>query len=110
MGMDFTIYSARNHEIFKHDGWWNSDQITEEFYSRKAWYLVENCAFIPKNEDDCPIEVTRDNLEEMINVACHNRNYWDNYNDVPKLCELRDKLERAEDEGETDYHLYIMYG
>lgn len=107
MGMDFTIYSARNREIFKHDGWWNSDQVQEEFYSRKAWYLVDNCAFIPKIEDECPIEVTEENLEEMIKVACHNRNYWDNYNDVPKLCELRDKFDQLEEEKRK---LYIMYG
>ena len=44
MGMDLYIYSARNREIFKHDDWWKSDQVQEEFYARKFWDLVENCS------------------------------------------------------------------
>ena len=93
MGMDFNIYSARNREVFKHDNWWNSDQVQEEFYGRKCWNLVENCSFIPKDyESGTFIELTVENIEEMIKVACEYRNYFDNYNDVPKLCELRDKL------------------
>jgi len=94
MGMDFTIVSTRNHEIFKHDNWWESRQVTEEFYARKNWDIVNHCSFIPHDYEPGEfIELTLENLEEMIDVACHYRNYFDNYNDVPKLCELRDKLE-----------------
>lgn len=94
MGMDFNIYSARNHEVFKHDNWWESPQAQEEFYARKCWDLVNHCSFIPQDyESGDFIELTLENLEEMIQVACKYRNYFDNYNDIPKLCELRDKLE-----------------
>ena len=94
MGMDFNIYSARNREVFKHDNWWDSPQVQEEFYSRKCWDLVEHCSFIPADyEAGTFIELTLENIEEMIQVSCRYRNYFDSYEDVPKLCELRDKLE-----------------
>lgn len=92
MGMDLNIYSARNREIFKHEGWWDSEQVQEEFYARKAWHFPEHCSFIPKDyENGSFLEMSLENLEEMIKVACAYRNYFDNYDDVPKLCTLRDK-------------------
>lgn len=92
MGMDLNIYSARNREVFKHDGWWDSKQVQEEFYARKFWDLIDNCSFIPKDyENGDFIELTLDNLEEMIKVACTYKDYFGTYNSVPKLCELRDK-------------------
>lgn len=118
MGMDCYLWSARNHEVFKHDGWWNSGQIKEEWYSRKCWDLVLHCSFIPKDyESGDFLELSRENLEEMIKVACQYKNYWGNYNDVPKLCEIRDKFfggysdetdEDDEDEAE-DRKLYLEY-
>ena len=92
MGMDFHIYSARNREVFKHENWWDSEQVQEEFYARKFWDIVDNCSFIPKNyESGSFIELNLENLEEMIKVACTYRDYYGTYNSVPKLCELRDK-------------------
>lgn len=107
MGMDFNIYSARNREVFKHEGWYDSPQVQEEFYSRKAWHFVEDCPFIPNSEEDCPVEITQENLEDMIKVACARRNYFDTYDDVPKLCELRDKYEELKEEGKK---LFCLYG
>lgn len=92
MGMDLNIYSARNHEVFKHGDWYDSEQVQEEFYARKFWSLVEHCSFIPSDYESGEfIELSLENLEEMIKVACAFRDYFDTYNSVPKLCELRDK-------------------
>ena len=92
MGMDLNIYSARNREVFKHENWWESDQVQEEFYARKFWNLVENCSFIPYDYQAGDfIELNEENLEEMIKVACIYRDYFGTYNNVPLLCELRDK-------------------
>ena len=115
MGMDLAIYSAKNHEVFKHEGWYDSEQVKEEYYSRKFWDLVNNCSFIPKDyENGTFIELTRDNLEEMIRVACQYTNYWGNYNDVPKLCKLRDKFfiygwDDENDESIDGRKLYLEY-
>lgn len=114
MGMDLSIHSARNHEVFKHD-WWNNPEVEEEFYGRKAWHYPDYCRFIPKNyESNDLIELTIENVEEMIDVACKYRNYWGTYDDVPKLCELRDKMMTEEEYDNTDckprkYFLHYSY-
>ena len=107
MGMDLTVWQARNHEVFKHEDWWDSKQVKEKYYSRKFWDLVHNCRFIPGDYDSGTfLELTKDNIEEMIRVACEYRNYFGNYNDVPKLCELRDEFDSIIESGEK---LYLEY-
>lgn len=109
MGMDLNIYSARNREVFKHDEWWNSEQVQEEFYARKFWDLVENCSFIPEDyESGDFIELELANLEEMIRVACTYRDYFGTYDLVPKLCELRDRF-IAWEADEVPRKLFLEY-
>ena len=104
MGMDLTIYSARNHEIFKHDGWWNSPEVEEKYYSCKFFELFNNCSFIPNTyENNEFLEINHENLEEMISIACMYRNYWGTYDDVPKLCELRDEYDFLVENGKKLY-------
>ena len=107
MGMDLSVYRAKNHEVFKHEGWWKSEEVTEEYYARKFWNLVEHCSFIPKDYESGEfIELTEENVEEMIQVACKYKNYFDNYDDIPKLCEMRDRMEELQEEG---YKFYLEY-
>lgn len=107
MGMDLYIYRARNHEIFKHDNWYESPNVTEVFYARKYWAIPEHCSFIPSDyESGDFIQLTEDDLKDMIKVACEYRDYFDTYNNVPKLCELRDKFDEIEEEGD---HLFLEY-
>ena len=107
MGMDLYIYRARTKKVFDFNEWYNSEEITQIFYARKWWSLVENCSFIPKDyENGDYIELTKEDLEEMIAVACHNRDYFDSYKNVPMLCELRDKIDEDESLG---YHYYFTY-
>ena len=107
MGMDLNIYAAPNHEVFKHDEWWNNQNITEKYYSRKFWDLVNNCSFIPEDyENGSFFQINKKNIEEMIEIACKYRNYFGTYDDIPKLCELRDEFEELEDNG---FHLYFEY-
>ena len=109
MGMDLYIYSAPNHETFKHDGWWESGQVKEEFYARKFWDMVENCSFIPFDyENGDFIEINSDNLEEMIRVACTYKDYFGTYNTVSALCELRDKCIAWETD-EVPKKLFLEY-
>lgn len=107
MGMDLNVYAARNHEILKHDNWWSNENVIEKYYARKFWDLVNNCSFIPRDyEDGTWLQLTKNNIEEMIRVACENRNYFGTYDDVPKLCELRDEFDELEENG---FHLYLEY-
>lgn len=104
--MDFNIYSAPNHEIFKHD-WWNNPLAKQEFYARRFWGLVNNVTFIPSDYKSGDwIELDKDMIEEMITVACHYKDYFDTYNNIPKLCELRDRFDELEENGR---HLYFEY-
>jgi len=107
MGMDLYIFKARTRRAFEAEGWYDSPSVTEELYARKWWSLVENCSFIPHDyESGDYIKLTKENFEEMINVACHHTDYWDSYQNVPKLCELRDAFDEATEEG---YHYYLEY-
>lgn len=109
MGMDLHIWRARNTAVLKQDNWYESPNVFEEFYSCKFWAIPENCKFVPKNDPEVNgmfIPISIDEVEEMIEVACKHRNYWYNYNDVPKLCELRDKIEGWENDG---WKLFLEY-
>lgn len=35
----------------------------------------------------------------MINIATHNRDYWDKFNSVPMLCEILDHYDEATEVG-----------
>lgn len=108
MGMDLAIYSAPNHEIFKHEDWYEKPCVKEEFYSRKAWHYPEHCSFLTNKSDECGkfIKLSKKNIKEMIRIGCEYPNYWGNYKDVPKLCKLRDKYDKITKKGR---HLYLEY-
>ena len=48
------------------------------------------------------------NLEEMIKVACVYKDYFGTYNNIPKLCELRDKY-IAWEADEVPRKLFLEY-
>ena len=52
------------------------------------------------------IELTYDNIEEMIKVACEYPDYWDDYTNVPILCRMRDSFQEITEKG---YHYYLEY-
>lgn len=109
MGMDLYVYSARNREVFKHEKWWESEQIQEKLYAHKFWNLIENCSFMPYNyENGEAIELSLENIEEMIKVACKYKDYWGTYDIVPQLCKLRDEyIEWQKDE--VPRKLFLKY-
>lgn len=107
MGMDLIVWKARNHEVFKHEGWYSNGEVEEMYYARKFWDMAYHCNFVPADYENGEfIEIDKDDVEEMIRVACEYRNYWDNYDDVPKLCELRDKCDEIFESG---YKLFFEY-
>jgi len=107
MGMDLYIFKARTRKVFETDNWYNSDAVTEMLYARKWWSLVEHCSFIPEDyESGDYIELTYDNIEEMIKVACEYPDYWDDYTNVPILCRMRDSFQEITEKG---YHYYLEY-
>ena len=100
MGMDLYIIRKRNVGT--------PNEISEEvFYSRKFWELLD-APFVKeyKESGDCYVKArisSLENFDELINIAINNRNYFGTYNDIPKLCEVRDYYEEKSSEGWTYY-------
>ena len=100
VGMDLYIIRKKNVGT--------PNEISEEvFYSRRFWELLD-AHFVKeyKESKSCSVKAritSIENFEELIDIATHNRNYWDNYNDVAKLCEARDDYEEKNEDGWTYY-------
>lgn len=107
MGLDVNIYKARNHKVFESENWYDNENVTEVYYARKFWSLIQEASFIDVKED-CGewLELTRENIEELITIATHNKDYFDGFNTVPKLCEMLYNFDEIEEEG---YHYYMEF-
>ena len=84
-----------------------NEQREERYYARKFWELLD-CSFVREysSSTDCyvcaPIH-SIDEVNELIDMAVHNRDYFGTYKSIPELCEIRDELEEAMEEGWTYY-------
>ena len=107
MGLDITCYKARNHEVFKHDDWYDNQEVQEVFYFRKHWDMLNSLSFININKD-CGefIQLTKDQLEEILTAATHNRDYFGGFTGVPAVCEALDNFDEDEENG---WHYYFEF-
>ena len=115
MGIDMYIFAAHSKKELESDTYWaNADlntsdswtTIGEKFYARKFWGLHEHVVATCFNHDyECGeyVQITRENLEEMITYAAHHPNYFDNFDSVAQLCELLYHWDELEEAG---LHLY----
>ena len=108
MGMDAYIYRAKSKKVFEEDHWYNNDNIKEVWYARKYWDLIYNVSFIRNTEEDaCEyIQLTKDNVEELIKVATHYPDYWGKFDTVPLLCEI---LYQFDEDEENGWHYYFEF-
>lgn len=84
----------------------NNGQVIEEFHTRKFWELLD-ASFVNKDlkKNSVKVPITSINqINELITIATNNRNYWGTYEDLPKLCEVRDDFEELSNNG-WDYFL-----
>ena len=107
IGLDVAIYKARNHKVFNTEDWYDTPAVEEVYYARKFWKLIEDASFI-NVQDDCGeyIELSRENVEELIGIATHNADYFDGFTTVPKLCEI---LRHFDEDEENGYHYYMEF-
>jgi len=108
MGMDAYIFRARTKKAFEEKHWYESEEITEVWYTRKFWDLINNLSFI-KNIDECAcdfIQLTKADLEEMIDISCHNPDYFGEFTSVPALCKILYNFDTDEENG---WHYYLEY-
>lgn len=107
MGLDITIWKARNHQIFKEPKWYESNEVEEVYYARKFWTLIQEASFLRVNEDYGEyIQLSRDNVEELLQIAAHNRDYFNGFSTVPALCKILDEFDDMEEAG---YHYYMEF-
>lgn len=79
----------------------NNGQVIEEFHTRKFWELLD-ASFVNKDlkKNSVKVPITSINqINELITIATNNRNYWGTYEDLPKLCEVRDDFEELSNNG-----------
>lgn len=76
-------------------------KVIEEFHTRKFWELLD-ASFVNKDlkKNSVKVPITSINqINELITIATNNRNYWGTYEDLPKLCEVRDDFEELSNNG-----------
>lgn len=112
MGMDMYIFRAHSKKELESDNFWelareseesNEVHLGEVWYARKFWDLHNNMSFLRDYECGEFIELTKDNLEEMLTFATHHTDYWDGFKSVPELCEI---LYSFDEMNERGYHYY----
>ena len=111
MGMDMYIFRAHSKKEIESENFWQyvneseNDEIPlgEVWYARKFWDLHNNMSFLRDYECGEFIELTKENLEEMIAFATHNTDYWDGFETVATLCKI---LYTFDEMNERGYHYY----
>lgn len=115
MGLDIRIVMAKNRKQVEEESFWDIcktgwvrdenecidfSQPCEVYYARKFWNLYSPMARrlkIDNSEYSQPL--TKEDIEEMIYIATHNRDYFDSFNTVPALCEILYNYDEATDNG-----------
>lgn len=100
MGMDMYLIAAHSKKELEDPHFWTyiaqntNDKFSkpgELYYARKFWDLFYQVSFTQNYECGEYKVLTKENVEEMLQVACHNRDYFDGFTSVPQLCEILDR-------------------
>lgn len=99
MGMDLSIYRKKNKGT-------PQEECVEVYYARKFWELLEAPFVIEYNDSKeecyvCARVQSKEDVEQLIDIAVHNRDYSYSFNSVPKLCELLEEFDEKNEEGWT---------
>lgn len=113
MGLDMRIVLCKNRNQVREEGFWNICQTgwvedeenggwkpSEVVYWRKFWSLYTPLARrLSLENGQWSLPLTKDDIEFMIDIATHNRDYWDSFNSVPALCEILDRYDEITEKG-----------
>lgn len=114
MGMDLRLVTAHSKKELEQDNFWSImaenkindkyEKPAEVYYARKFWDLYKNLSFTNDYECGEYIPLRKEQVEEMLRVACQYRDYWDSFNSVPDLCELLDRWSDL-----TEHNLTVFF-
>lgn len=99
MGMDLYIHRRRNVGT-------PTEEVREVYYARKFWELLD-APFVKEYNDskcDCYVQArvqSVEDIDQLLEIATQNRDYFDTFDSVPTLCELREEFEQKRAEGWT---------
>ena len=100
MGLDIYIERRKKNDV---NAPWE-----ELFYARKFWELLD-ADFVKEYNDNKDIGYvearinSEEDFDELIDIATHNRNYFENYDSIVGICEARDDF--LENKNEYVYRL-----
>lgn len=98
MGMDLFLMRYKNRRT--------PNEISEELlYARKFWNLLD-ANFVCGYQDDCIVKApirSREDMNELVEIATKEPDYWGEYKTVPILCEIRDSIEEGIADGWSYY-------
>lgn len=115
MGLDISIYMVHNRKQLDEENFWTNfktgwpkdeydnidyTQPSEVYYARKFWDLYSPVArrlHIDNCEYSAPL--TKEDIEYMIDIATHCRDYFGGFQTVPDLCEILDNYDEATEKG-----------
>lgn len=98
MGLDVYIMRYKNRRTL--------NEISEELYYARKFYNLLDARFVQGYQDDCIVKApirSYEDMNELIEIATKEPDYWGEYKTVPILCEIRDKIEAGIEEGWSYY-------
>ena len=112
MGLDMNLIMARNKKQIEKEGFWLNQIIDAErkedfeydkpailVYWRKYWDLYNFLSQRHNLDNGEYVEINKEELEEIINFATHNPDYWDGFESVPSLCKVLYNYDKIRENG-----------
>lgn len=114
MGLDVRVVMAKNRKQLESENFWDTcatgwvkddedfidfDKPTEVLYWRKFWDLYTPMSSKLKIDSGEWAELSKDDLEEILNIASHTPDYFGTFNTVPAICEVLHYYEAARSHG-----------
>ena len=113
MGLDMRVISARNSKQMEEDNFWstlrsgfssNYNEPRELIYWRKFWDLYRPMAERLKIDNGEYAQLSKEDVEFMLEIATHHRDYFNTFDSVAEICELLDRFDEIEEHG---MHIYF---
>lgn len=118
MGLDAYLVAARNKKQLESEEFWDAlfdsremkenyewDTPAELAYWRKFWDLHTAMSHKYGLDNGDWVELNKDDLEYMLDVAAHNPDYWDDFKSVPDICRVIYNYDKLRENG-----LQVFYG
>lgn len=115
MGLDIYIYMVKNRKQLEQEDFWKEcktgwvenedgmvdyEQPCEVYYARKFWDLyTPMCVRLDLNNCEYSQPLSKEDIEEMIDIATHTRDYFGHFDTVIQLCEILDRYDEAASHG-----------